>query len=148
MRKLAHVEKHDEGRSQHQGQNDCCNAFCNCGGYQFETSAAQNLLCIDCLDALGDLRKEEVDVIDECYTYYKHGDYQQDDCGGFIAFFDLIDDICVIKHVFKWYEFASGHVQHLLDCRVHVLLCHSHFFRRRHLTEISFLVIIPYRAFE
>ena len=129
MGKLTHVEKHDESRSEHQGQSYGCNAFCNCGSYQFETSATQHLLCVDCSYTLGDLRKEKVDVIDECYAYYQQGNYQQDDCCGFIAFLDLIDDICVVEQVFNGYEFASGHAQHLLDGRVHVLLCHSHFFR-------------------
>ena len=76
MGQLAHVEKHDERVCQYDGECYQGQAFSHCGCNQFTACAAEDLLRVDCSDALGDLRKEEVDVIYEGYAYYKNGYYQ------------------------------------------------------------------------
>ena len=109
MSQLAHIEKHHECYCKNKRRYNQDYAFCNRADDEFTTCASENLLCIDSPDTLRNLRKEEVDIVNEGDAYDEQGYNDKDDCSGLASSFNWCGDICGIIQVFQRHELYFIH---------------------------------------
>ena len=79
MSQLAHIEQHHKGECQNESEQNQRHAFCYSTADKFTTCTTEYLLGINSSDAFRNLCKEEVDIVDECYSDDHDCNNDQDD---------------------------------------------------------------------